>query len=109
MAETICGAVKPRSHKLTRGFSILILVVLMRIMMMMMTRTMMYEDDNDVDADDHNMEMKKPESKVILSNVEASGVESVDSSVVTLKSSYGYCYCCCCCSKILLLLLTTVQ
>ena len=54
--------------------------------MMMMTRTMMYEDDNDVDADDHNMEMKKPESKVILSNVEALRVESVDSRVVTIES-----------------------
>ena len=27
MAETICEAVKPRSHKLTRGFSILIIGV----------------------------------------------------------------------------------
>ena len=67
------------------------------------------DDDNDDDADDHKTEMRKPESKVILSNVEASGVESVDSSVVTFKSGYCYCYCCCCCSKILLLLLTTVQ
>ena len=78
--------------------------------MMMMTRTMMYEDDNDVDADDHNMEMKKPESKVILSNVEASGVESVDSSVVTLKSGYCYyCYCLTITLSLLILLLTAVH
>ena len=65
------------------------------------------EDDNDVDADDHNMEMKKPESKVILSNVEASGVESINSGVVTLKSGYCYCYCYCLRITLLFILLLT--
>ena len=41
MAETICEAVKPRSHKLTRGFSILIIGV---------------GDENEDADDDHDEE-----------------------------------------------------
>ena len=44
--------------------------------------------------------MKKPEGEVILSNIEASRVESVDGSVVAIKSGQLYHdYCCCfyCC------------
>ena len=83
MAETICEAVKPRSHKLTRGFSILMLLIMMR-MVIMMTRMMMMIRMMMI------MMMKKPESKVILSDVEASRVESVDSRVVAIKS--GQCH-----------------
>ena len=42
MAETICEAEKPFSHKLTRGFSILSMIVMILMMMIMV-------DDHDHD------------------------------------------------------------
>ena len=89
MAETICEASKPRSHKLTRGLSILRRRLL---------SSCNHNDDNYYQdqwahqwggSSNNDLDNGKPERKVILSNVEASRVEFVNSSVVAVKP--GFC------------------
>lgn len=77
MAETICEASKPRSHKLTRGLSIL----RRRLLSSCNHNDGNYYQDQWGGSSNNDLDNGKPESKVILSNVEASRVEFVNSSV----------------------------